>query len=89
MKHAADNLQDIPGVGPSIARDLRELGIEQVAQLRGRRPQKLYEQLMSQRGCRIDRCMLYVLRCAVYYAEGGRDAERLRWWNWKDGKQAG
>ncbi|NMB56563.1 pathogenicity locus, partial [Candidatus Beckwithbacteria bacterium] len=31
-----------------------------------------------------DRCLLYVFRCAVYYAKGGRDPEKLKWWNWKD-----
>ena len=77
-------LQDIPGVGESIEVDLQRLGIERVEQLRGRKPQELYERMMQQQGGHIDRCMLYVLRCAVYYAEGGREPDRLLWWNWKD-----
>ncbi|WP_334292712.1 helix-hairpin-helix domain-containing protein [Parasporobacterium paucivorans] len=29
--------------------------------------------------------MLYVFRCAVYYAnEEAHDPEKLKWWNWKD-----
>jgi hypothetical protein len=29
--------------------------------------------------------MLYVLRCAVYYAStDDPNPERLKWWNWKD-----
>ncbi|MBL7185950.1 MAG: hypothetical protein ISS70_06470 [Phycisphaerae bacterium] len=29
--------------------------------------------------------MLYVLRCAVYYASNAeRDPELLKWWNFKD-----
>jgi hypothetical protein len=37
------------------------------------------------RGVLIDRCQLYVYRCAVYYAgTPGPDPEKLKWWNWKD-----
>jgi hypothetical protein len=33
-----------------------------------------------------DRCLLYVFRCAVYYASTARPSPaKLRWWNWKDG----
>jgi len=33
----------------------------------------------------VDRCMLYVLRCAVYYASTlDPDPRLLQWWNWKD-----
>jgi hypothetical protein len=77
-------LQEIPGVGPSIGRDLRELGVRRVADLRGADPEQLYDQLCAIRGAPVDRCVLYVFRCAVYYA-GHRehDAELLKWWNWK------
>lgn len=77
-------LQAIPGVGKSIEVDFQRLGIERVEQLRRRDPQDLYERMMEQQGGHIDRCMLYVLRCAVYYAEGGREPDKLLWWNWKD-----
>lgn len=80
-----DDLQSIPGVGPSLAQDLRDLGIQKVAELRGQNPQRLYDQLIAQRGIHQDRCVLYVFRCAVYFAETPEpDAERLKWWNWKD-----
>ena len=80
-----DPLQEIPGVGPSIASDLRELGIEQVADLDGGDPQELYERLCALRGVHQDRCVLYVFRGAVYYASRKRhDPELLKWWNWKD-----
>jgi hypothetical protein len=81
-------LRTIPGVGESIARDLEELGIRTVAQLKGRSPEGLYEALCERRGHQ-DRCLLYVFRCAVYYAERKRhDPERLKWWNWKDAPPA-
>ena len=78
-------LRSIPGVGPSIARDLYELGIRSVADLRGRDPERLYRRRCEQQGTLIDRCLLYVFRCAVYFAETPRPRpELLLWWNWKD-----
>jgi len=80
-----DELETIPGVGPSIARDLHELGVHRVADLRGADPEELYGALCAARGRRVDPCVLYVFRCAVYYADRRRhDPELLRWWNWKD-----
>ena len=80
-----DELQRIPGVGPSIARDLRGLGIRRVADLKGRDPERLYRRLEEQRGRRQDPCVLYTFRCAVYFATTARpDPERLKWWWWKD-----
>ncbi|UCC71940.1 MAG: helix-hairpin-helix domain-containing protein [Gemmatimonadota bacterium] len=78
-------LQQIPGVGPSIARDLHDLGVRRVEDLRGADPDRLYQRLGALRGSRIDPCVLYVFRCAVYYASNREhDPELLKWWNWKD-----
>jgi hypothetical protein len=83
--NSRDELRRIPGVGVSIAQDLRSLGIERIEDLRGADPQALYDRLCAQAGGHVDRCMLYVLRCAVYYAsEFPHDPELLRWWSWKD-----
>ncbi len=62
-------LQTIPGVGKSIAMDLYRLGMRRVADLRGRSPEKLYDQSNELAGVRQDPCLLYVFRCAVYFAE--------------------
>ena len=86
---APDELRRIPGVGVTIAQDLRGLGITRVDQLRGADPQALYDRMCREAGQHIDRCMLYVLRCAVYYAsEFPHDPELLKWWSWKDGGAA-
>jgi hypothetical protein len=85
---AIANLSRIPGVGPSIAADLWLLGIREVAELRGRHPESLYARLCRKVGLRVDRCVLYVFRCAVYFAsEPPHDPELLKWWNWKDEKR--
>ena len=78
-------LREIPGVGKSIAQDLWELGIRRVDDLKGKDPEKLYAKRCTQVGTRIDPCLLYVFRGAVYYASATRhDPELLKWWNWKD-----
>jgi hypothetical protein len=78
-------LRVIPGVGPSIALDLLDLGYREVKQLRGKDPERMYQDLCELRGGHVDRCMLYVFRCAVYYASNTvHDPEMLKWWNWKD-----
>lgn len=82
---AIAQLRKIPSVGPSLARDLVSLGVRRVADLRGRDPQALYDQLCEQQGQHQDRCVLYTFRCAVYYASTTKpDPEKLKWWNWKD-----
>ncbi|MBF8294540.1 MAG: Pathogenicity locus [Bacteroidetes bacterium] len=84
-QQATRQLQEIPGVGKSIAEDLWLLGIRQIADLKGKDPEKLYIKRCAQVGMQIDRCLLYVFRCAVYYASTQRhEPELLKWWNWKD-----
>ena len=82
-----DSLQNIPGVGKSIAQDLRNIGIRTINDLKGKNPKKLYEASNNYVGVVQDRCLLYVFKCAVYFAEGGKNKEKLKWWNWKDKKQ--
>lgn len=83
-----DELECIPGIGPTIAHYLRELGVTRVSDLSTRDPEEMYQGLCSLRGAKLDRCLLYVFRCAVYYAENTQhDPELLKWWNWTDKRQ--
>ena len=78
-------LQTIPGIGASISNDLFDLGFRKPVDLKGKTPEIMYQELISLRGEHIDRCVLYVFRCAVYYANHSfHDPELLKWWNWKD-----
>lgn len=80
-----DDLQSIPGVGKNMAAHLNALGIERVSDLRGKDPEALYEQECLMQGCTVDRCVLYVYRLAVAWAEGRIETpEQRNWWNWKD-----
>ena len=80
-------LMEIPGVGKSIANDLWNIGIRHTKDLKRRNAQELYDLSNRYAGAVQDRCLLYVFRCAVYYASTkseNQQAEKLKWWNWKD-----
>lgn len=80
-------LRQIPSVGVSVAVDLYDLGYRTIDDLRGADPDEMYEAHCRQRGARVDRCVLYTFRCAVYFAETPNpDPEKLKWWNWSDRK---
>jgi hypothetical protein len=84
MEAALEQLREIPGVGRVLARALWDLGFSSPEELRGQNPEDLYLRLFARRGEEIDRCVLYVFRCAVYYASASdHDPELLKWWNWK------
>lgn len=78
-------LRKIPGVGKAISEDMWNLGIRSIPELKGKDPEELYQALCHYQNCHVDRCMLYVFRCAVYFAsEKNPKPELLKWWNWKD-----
>ncbi len=93
-KEAADeknrgcDLRKIPGVGEKMERHLKNIGINCIADLKGKDPEQLYYLDSLQKGFLDDRCVLYVYRCAVYYAEHEQhDPEKLKWWYWKEKEQ--
>jgi hypothetical protein len=89
-EHPESDLQTIPGVGPSVERALVDLGFARVTELEGHDPDRLYDDLCELRGERIDPCVKYVFRCAVYFASHDvHDPSLLQWWNWKEGPADG
>jgi hypothetical protein len=83
------DLRVIPGVGKSIALDLYRLGIRSVKDLAGQSPELLYEKSNALAGMRQDPCLLYVFRCAVYFAETPfPEKKKLNWWYWKGKKRS-
>ena len=92
MNEKVDSIKDlmrIPGVGKSIAQDFLEIGINSVGDLKGKNPETLYDLINRKNGTVQDRCLLYVFRCAVYYAstdEVDQQSDKLKWWNWKNSK---
>ena len=81
------SLTKIPGVGKSIAMDLRKIGIQTIDDLKGKNPETLYQMSNKMAGKVQDRCLLYVFRCAVYYANtpsSNIEPGKLKWWSWKE-----
>lgn len=82
-----NEFKQIPGVGDKISEDFYLLGLRGKDDLKGKSPELLYEKLCKIQNTRVDRCMLYVFRAAVYFVSNKiHEPELLKWWNHKDKK---
>jgi predicted GIY-YIG superfamily endonuclease len=72
-------LEDIPNIGPAIAADLRQLGISTPAELPGRDPYGMYDEMCRITGKRHDPCLLDTFIAAVRFMEG---APKTPWWKY-------
>ncbi len=85
IKSYSKDLEQVPGIGKKIATDLRAIGIKSVDDLKYQDPEAIYKKLCDFKVSPVDRCVLYVLRCAVYWASNDEHKpDLLKWWNWKD-----
>lgn len=79
------DLLKIPGVGERMKGHFLDLGYACVEDLKEADPEQMYERDCALHGQKLDRCVLYVYRCGVYFARTKNpDPEKLKWWNWKD-----
>ncbi len=82
------DLIKIPGIGKTFVKDLGRIGIQSIADLKGKSPESLFKQLQKANEAEnhsTSKNYLYVLRMAVFFANnGGADPERLKWSDWKD-----
>lgn len=84
-ENPVSDLRKIPGIGANMERHLQAIGIHCIADLRGKNPEELYRLDCLKKGFQDDRCVLYVFRCAVYFAEQEEhEPEKLKWRYWKD-----
>lgn len=87
MNNDVKKLQIIPGIGKNIAKTFLKIGIRNVSDFRGKDPEDLYFRICANQGFQVDRCVLYICRSSVYFANNKiHDSEKLKWWNWKDKK---
>ena len=61
-------LKDLRGIGKRMMGDFQQLGIQSVAQLKTKDPQRLYDRMCELTGTRQDPCVLDTFRCAVEQA---------------------
>lgn len=79
------DLRTIPNIGKKTKQALLNIGITCVEDLIGQNPEELYKKDCEKKGFQEDKCELYLFRMIVYYAENEtHDAEKLKWWYWKD-----
>ena len=85
MVQSTTTFETIPGIGPNLAQDLLDLGFTEAAEILGQDPARMFEDLCELRGQRVDRCVLYAFRCAVYFVSNdSHESELLKWWNWQE-----
>jgi hypothetical protein len=85
MKKRKSPFETLPGIGPNLAKDLTNLGFNDPSDLRGQDPEIMFKELCDLRDEKLDRCVLYAFRCAVYCSSNeAPDPELMKWWNWKD-----
>lgn len=72
-------LEQLPNIGPSLAADLRLLGVHHPQQLEGRDPFSLYQALCIKTGQRQDPCVLDTFMAATDFMAGAQPAP---WWHY-------
>ena len=70
-------LEQLPNIGPSLAADLRLIGIQSPRELKGRDAFVLYQMLAAATGTRQDPCVLDTFMAAVDFMNGAAAAP---WW---------
>ncbi len=75
----ARTLEDIPNIGPSIAGDLRGIGIVRPQELVGQDPYALYRRVNQATGQRHDPCLCDCFIAAVRFMQGGMPTP---WWHY-------
>ena len=72
-----EHLEQLPNIGPSIAGDLRQIGVHHPAELKGADAMALYKRLCEVTGKRHDPCVLDTFIAATDFMGGG---EPRPWW---------
>ena len=84
---AADckTLEQLPNIGPSLAADLRLIGIREPRDLRGKDAFVLYQRLCAATGQRQDPCVLDTFMAASDFVGG---APAAPWWKYTAQRKA-
>lgn len=89
VRRPAGHLEDLVSVGPATARDLAQVGITSVEQLRSRDPDDLYERLCRSTRTRHDPCVRDVFEAAIAQAcTSGLPTELRQWWTYSRRRKA-
>jgi Pathogenicity locus len=76
----------IPGIGKIFAKDFARIGLYFVEDFESKVAEEIYQALYEvneKENHSTSKNYLYVIRMIIYYAQGGRDVEKLKWNYWK------
>ena len=79
------SLEQLPNIGPSLAADLRLIGIQHPQDLRGKDAFVLYQKLCAATGQRQDPCVLDTFMAATDFMRG---APAAPWWHYTAQRKA-
>ena len=82
---ACQTLEQLPNIGPSLAADLRLIGIREPRELRGKDAFVLYQKLCAATGQRQDPCVLDTFMAATDFMAG---APAAPWWKYTAQRKA-
>ena len=80
-----ERLEDLPNVGPAIAAKLRTIDVVEPADLIGRDPYELFDELNARTGHRHDPCLLDVFIAVTRFMSGGPSEP---WWSYTAERKA-
>ena len=80
-----DALERLPNIGPSLAADLRRIGIQHPRDLRGKDAFALYQTLCAATDQRQDPCVLDTFMAATDFMRG---APAAPWWHYTAQRKA-
>lgn len=80
-----ETLEQLPNIGPSLAADLRLIGVEHPRELRGKDAFVLYQKLCAATGQRQDPCVLDTFMAATAFMSGEPAAP---WWHYTAQRKA-
>ena len=78
-------LEQLPNIGPSLAADLRLIGVQHPKDLRGKDAFVLYQKLCAATGQRQDPCVLDTFMAATDFMRGAAAAP---WWHYTAQRKA-
>jgi predicted RecB family nuclease len=79
-------LTTIPGIGKTFEKDFARIGITEIEQLQHANAEQMFAHLTfvnTAEHHKTSKNYLYVIRMAIYFANGGRDVGKLKWSAWR------
>lgn len=77
--HEVKKFQDIPNIGPAMARNFLLLGLKEPEELKNKNPLSLYKEMCNVSGVRQDPCVLDTYIAAINFMKGGPSQP---WWSY-------